>query len=183
MVRGVILATDGVCDSQVEYAFYRLQEEGALVDVLTPGGEAVAGSRGGEWDDSVSLSTCAAVERYDLVIVPSGVRVDAFDGTALRSWLRAHDAARTVLAAIGDGVGVLARLGVLRGHRASGPPAASSEMPNDDVEWCDEVVTVDGHVVTAGRGAALPYLVAAALDSTVLRQRADDELTERPAWR
>lgn len=186
MVRGVILATDGISDTQLEYAFYRLLEEGALVDVLTPGGEPIAGRNGVDLGDPVPIGACPPT-RYDVVIVPEGVRVDAFDEAALRSWLRTHDAQYTVLAAIGDGVCVLGRTGLLAGHRASGPPTGpggspTAENPIHGVEWRDDLVTVDGHVVTAGAGSALPYLVAAALDSIVLRQHAADELIEQPTW-
>ena len=184
MSRGVILAADGVDDTQFEYVRHRLREDGMLVDIVSPCGGPLRGRRGLRVPDSMAVEETVGTDRYDVAVLPGGEWVDSLDyDGAVRPWLRAHVEQNTVLAAIMDGVDVLERMGLLVGYRASGSrPADANTDSLEGVEWTDELVTVDGTLVTANDPEALPYLVAAALDNVVLRQPTDDELVERPAW-
>lgn len=182
MSRGVILTTDGFDAVQFEYVRHRLREDGMLVDVVSPHGGPLEGTRNLRVADSVAVEEAVEADRYDLVVVPGGERLAGIaDDAAVRTWLRAHVERRTVVGAIAEGIDVLDRSGLHVGRHAAGSRTAERES-SEAVEWRDELVTVDGNLVTARDPDALPYFVAAALDNVVLRQRADDDLVERPAW-
>ena len=71
MKRAVIIAGNGVEDSEFVYPFYRLQEAGVRVDVAIAGDKAVKGKYGMSFEPTLACAELDA-DRYDLVVLPGG---------------------------------------------------------------------------------------------------------------
>lgn len=182
MTRGLILATEGVADSHLEYAYHRLREDAILVDVASSGGGTIRGDRGTRWD-TVRVASLPAGRRYDLVVLPGGDAAAGLvdDGTT-REWLVEYLDAGGIVCALADGVRCLVAIGALRGRLVAGPSERRAEIEAADATPTGEAVTVDGPFVTVRDTEALPFGIAAALASVAIPQDAASDASERPAW-
>lgn len=180
MARGLLLATSGFSEPQLEYAYHRLREDAVLVDVASPGGGTISGDRGAEWE-TIAVSDIDERRRYDLVVFPGGVDGLA-DHEPTAELLSAHLEAGGVVCAVADGARVLASLGALDGLLVTGYPGGDGELAAAGAVPTEEAVTVDGTVVTVRDSEALPFGIAAALGSVAIPQDPASVAVERPHW-
>lgn len=182
MTRGLILTGDGYAGTQLEYAYHRLRENAVLVDVASPGGGPVRSDRGSEWE-STALSELPPERRYDLVVIPGGdAPTRLADDAAVREWLAEYLDAGGIVCGVGEGVVLLADVGILDGRMATGPASERERLSSAGAIPTDEAVTIDGTIVTTRNTDALPFGIAAGLGSVAIPQDPASVAVERPHW-
>lgn len=148
------------------YPTYRLTEEGYSVDVLTPdGGPALRGHSGMALERFITVKgpiAQANPEAYDAVVCPGGFSADKLRANPhVQAFLRHLDAHGKPIAHYGHGAWITLSAGVLKGRKAVAPSQIRSDLEHAGVTWCDELVVVDGHILS-GRdwGALCKALIA-----------------------
>ena len=167
-MRGIVLATDGVEDSEFNYPFYRLQEAGVEVDVATPDGEAIEGKTGYEFEADYAIDEHDAerwADEYDLLVVPGGyspenLRLEAPEAADI---VAAFDEAGQPIAAICHGAQLLISAGILEGRTITGYWSLEEDVENAGAEFVDEAVVVDDTLVTARVPDDLPAFMSETL--------------------
>jgi protease I len=155
-MKALILAADGVEDSELLYPYYRLKEHGAEVHVATPGGRGITGKHGYEIAADLALADAVA-DPYDVLVLPGGKAPEAvrLDGTAVAVTRKMMEAGKPV-AAICHGTQVLMSAGVLEGRRATCWKGVRDDLTAAGAEYADEEVVVDGNLVTSRCPQDLP---------------------------
>lgn len=131
--------------------------------------------------------------RLDLLLVPGGIGTrGAVDDAALMSWIRERAARAELVMSVCTGAGLLARAGVLDGHRATTNKLAFSwvESQGPKVEWVRRARWVrDGKLFTsAGVSAGMDMALAVIADlygdatSTKVADIAEYEPHRDPDW-
>ncbi len=138
-----------------------LRRAGAQVVVAGVTGLTITASRG------VTLTADAPIERcldrsYELIALPGGMpgAEHLRDCKDLTDLLKAHDQAEKMIAAICAAPQViLAHHDILKARRATGHPAFTTAIANQDA--IEERVVIDGHLITSqGAGTALEFSLA-----------------------
>ncbi len=147
-------------DPEFWYPYYRMMEAGAQVIVVgTADGDGVVASKHG-YPAEIDLRADVAlieVEVFDGVIVPGGWAPDR-----LRRCEKTLELVRAlfddgkVVAAICHGAQVLISADIVRGKRMTSAPAIKDDMRNAGSVWVDEVVVVDGNVISSRSPPDLP---------------------------
>lgn len=121
--------------------------------VFSPDGEPVQASNGMTVMADASM---AVIERFPMVFVCSSFDPQLYESKALLNCLRRLDRQGTVLGGLDTGTHVLARAGLLGGHRVTmhweSLPGFAEEFP--DIEASSELFEVDRKRVTCSGGTA-----------------------------
>ena len=153
-MRAIVLATDGVADSELNYPYYRLQEEDVSVDVATPDGDAIEGEHGYEFEADHAIDDHEPewwADEFDLVVVPGGyspenLRLEAPEAAEI---VAAFDEAGQPIASICHGAQLLISADVLEGREVTGYWSLEEDVENAGAEFVDEAVVVDENLVTS----------------------------------
>ena len=148
--RAAILVAQGFQDEEFVYPYYRMQEEGWEVDVLTPGGLRVTGKYG------IPARATRAVEstfeaNYRAIVIPGGFESpDRLRMIAdVRAKVRAHFDSGALIAAICHGPWVCISAGVVKGKRVTGYTSIKDDLVNAGGMYQDDPVVTDGNLITA----------------------------------
>lgn len=148
--RAVIITGPGFEDTEFFYPFYRLQEAGFAVDVVTTDGKPALGKFGIIASPNATISDLNT-EKYDLVIIPGGHeapdRVRQSQGVL--NFIRDMYNANKAISSICHGPWVLVSAGILRGKRVTCYKGCKDDLVNAGALYIDEGVVVDGRLVTA----------------------------------
>lgn len=155
-MKALILAADGVEDSEFFYPYYRLQEEGIEVDVASPDGARITGKHGYGFEPNLSISGADASD-YDLLVLPGGkgpesVRLEPKAVEIARKMLEAD---KTV-AAICHGAQVLISADLVRGRKATCWKGIRDDLKAAGADYLDREVVVDGNLITSRQPDDLP---------------------------
>jgi protease I len=155
-MKALILAADGVEDSELLYPYYRLKEEGIEVHVATPGGRDVTGKHGYAISADLDLADVDP-DAYDLLVLPGGKAPETvrLDETAVAATRKMMDDGKPV-AAICHGAQVLVSADVLKGKRATCYKAVRDDLKAAGADYADEEVVVDGNLITSRCPSDLP---------------------------
>jgi len=155
-MQALILAADGVEDSELLYPYYRLKEAGIEVHVATPGGRDITGKHGYAVAADLALSDVDP-SAYDVLVLPGGKAPETvrLDKTAVAVTRKMMDAGKPV-AAICHGPQILISADVLQGRRATCYKAVRDDLLASGAEYVDEEVVVDGNLVTSRCPSDLP---------------------------
>lgn len=164
----LILTADGFEDSEFSYPYYRLQEAGWDVDVMTPGGEAVEGKHGYVFEadrgfESVDPATLAA--EYDLLVLPGGGGPEALrtEAPVAADVVAAFDDTDTPIASICHGVQLMISADILEGREVTGYWPLEVDVENAGATYVDEAAVVDDNLVSARHPGDLPQWLSAVL--------------------
>ncbi len=148
-MKALILAADGVEDSEFFYPYYRLQEEGIEVDVASPDGAKITGKHGCSFETSLSIADADA-SGYDLLVFPGGK-----GPAAVRLEPKAVEIARRMLetdktvAAVCHGPQVLISADLVRGRKATCWKGIRDDPKAAGADYLDQEVVVDGNLITS----------------------------------
>jgi protease I len=148
--RSVIIISHAVEDTEFAYPFYRLQEEGIMVDVATKGKINVEGKWGLPIIATVDADKIKASE-YDIFVIPGGYespdRVRQISNVL--NVLREADQARKIIASICHGPWVLISAGIVRGRKLTCYVGCKDDLINAGANYVDSPVVVDHNIITA----------------------------------
>lgn len=150
MKRAVIIVAQGVEDSEFLYPYYRLQEEGFLVDVATKGKSHVVAKHGNPISATVDAEDIKESE-YDLAIVPGGHespdRVRQIKNVL--QFLQDFDSKQKVIASICHGPWVLVSAKIVSGRKVTCYVGCKDDIINAGAEYSEAPFVVDNNLVTS----------------------------------
>ncbi|MCL8209376.1 MAG: type 1 glutamine amidotransferase [Actinomycetia bacterium] len=166
--RIALLIGPGFEESEAIYPFYRLQEEGARVEVLgvDAPGQPVAGKHGVPMTVDRSVRDAAA-DQYDALVLPGGRGPDAIRANPdVIRLTQQFFAQKKPVAAICHGPQILISADVLRGVRCTSYKSVAPDVKNAGALYEDRetVVDPDAKLVTARQPSDLPAWLRATID-------------------
>jgi protease I len=160
-MRVAVLATDGAEESEVEAPAEALRAAGAKVQIVALHGGRIQAYRGdevgGTFDVSIAVSI-ARPENYQALLIPGGLRSAQALGPRreVAAFIQAMAQQGSPVAAIGDGVGLLATAGLADGMTLTSARELRGELEQAGASWVDRDVVNDGSLVTSRTPADLP---------------------------
>lgn len=150
-VRKIVLITGpGFEDVEVIYPYYRLLEEGFVVDVTTNTNDEVFGKHGIAMKPTISLVGLSA-KKYDAVIIPGGLeapdRLRQID-EVLR-FIREMFQSGKIVSSICHGPWVLISAGILENKNATCYIGMKDDLKNAGAIYLRKNVVVDGNLITS----------------------------------
>lgn len=168
--RIAILATDGVEQTELQEPQSTLKTAGATVDVVSPKGGEIRAWKMKDWGDTIKVDKTledVVTSNYDALVLPGGViNPDhlRMDEKAVRFVRDFYHTGKPV-AAVCHGPSTLIEAGVVRGKKMTSWPSLKTDLKNAGAEWADEVVIVDGNLITSRKPDDLPTFSRAIVDS------------------
>lgn len=156
--RVLVLATDGVEQSEIKTPRDRLSEAGAKVDVVAPqdrgNPSTIRSWKGKDWGEDIPVDRdleAIDMAEYDALVIPGGVinpdhlRTNTDAVQLVRDWYHCGKP----LAAICHGPWLLAEAGILEGKRVTSYTSIKTDIVNAGADWRDEAVVVDNGLITS----------------------------------
>jgi deglycase len=152
--RIAILATDGFEQSELMVPKQRLEEAGAMVDVISLKTGEIWGWKNGDWGEPIEVDRtidAVNIDEYDALVIPGGqinpdlLRADK-DAVAL---VRDFFASKKPLAAICHAPWVLIEAGIAKGRRMTSYHSMATDVKNAGATWIDREVVVDEGLITS----------------------------------
>jgi protease I len=155
-------------DIEATYPYYRLQEEGAEVELIgTEAGQELTGKRGQALITDRGASDFSAGD-LDLLVIAGGFGPDKLRmDEGVQRLVREMDIAGKPLAFICHAGWVPASAGILEGRRMTSHPNIADDCRNAGARWEDSEVVVDGNLVSSRRPDDLPAFMAALIEVAV----------------
>ncbi|SET86947.1 type 1 glutamine amidotransferase domain-containing protein [Paracoccus homiensis] len=163
--RILIMATDGFEQSELEVPRDELRTAGAIVEIASPGGNAIRGWKDGDWGETVQVDrTIAEVDAgvYHALVLPGGqINPDRLrtEEAAVKLVQAFHDAGK-IVAAICHGPWLLVEAGVAKGRRMTSYNSIRTDLENAGVIWEDQEVVADRGLITSRSPDDLPAFCA-----------------------
>lgn len=132
-------------DSETLYPFYRLKEEGAFVEVVSPAepGSSIAGNAGIALKVDHSVDTARA-DQYDALVIPGGRSPDRIRANPeVQRFVREFFEGHKPVASVCHGPQVLINAGVVRGVRMTSWASVAQDVRNAGGLYEDSEVVVD----------------------------------------
>lgn len=162
--RVAILTADNTQDLEFFYPYYRLNEEGYDVDVITPRGGAFEGKQGMGLKETMSLADARPGD-YALLYIPGGkAPAELRKNDAVIAFVRDFAKTGKPIAAICHGPQLLISAGIAAGKRMAAWPEVRKELEEAGAVFVDEALVEDGQFITARRPGDLPRHMWGVLD-------------------
>ena len=150
MKKAVIITAPNFQDEEFTYPYYRLLEEGYVVDIATPDKVVVYGKYGVPAKPSIDTRDLRA-SNYDLVILPGGF--EAPDRLRIKkevlSFVKEMYESNKIVAAICHGPWICISAGIMKGKRATGYMSIADDIRNAGATYLEEDVVIDGNLITS----------------------------------
>lgn len=153
-VRVAILVSDGFEELELLDPKWTLDHAGASMLVIAPTKNNVTGSNRGREQKEVPVDIAlksAKAEDFHALLLPGGrasAKQLANNDDAVE-FVRHFVRAGKPVAAIGEGLGILLRAGVLRGRRVTRGTLSEEELKNAGANYSNENLVRDGNLITA----------------------------------
>ncbi len=165
MSKGIVLLESGFQEAELIYPYYRMQEAGYDVDLVSEKkGEVYEGEYGYKFKSDKAAKDVDP-SNYEFLIIPGGrgpdrmrIKEDIVElvGKAVENDL--------VIAAICHGAQVLIEADVVKGKKATCWKSVGTDLKNAGANYVDEEVVVDGKLVTSRMPPDLPAFTKEILD-------------------
>jgi protease I len=169
--RIAVLATNGFEQSELTEPKRLLEEAGAKVDVISPGGvKQIKGWSKKDWGDTVKVDVAlkdAKSQSYDALVLPGGVmnpdllRLEPAAIALIRSF---GDAGKPI-AAICHGPWTLIDADLVKGRKVTSWPSLRNDLENAGALWVDSEVVCDGQLITSRKPDDIPAFAGALIDA------------------
>lgn len=162
--RVAIITADNTQDLEFFYPYYRLNEAGYMVDVLTPEGGAFKGKMGMGLQETKSINDAHAND-YALVYIPGGkAPAELRKNEKVISFVQEFARSGKPIAAICHGPQVLVSAGLVSGKKISAYPEVATEIRDAGGNFADEALAIDGQFITARVPGDLPRHLCGVMD-------------------
>ncbi|MEF8832542.1 MAG: type 1 glutamine amidotransferase domain-containing protein [Candidatus Thermoplasmatota archaeon] len=157
MSKTIVLLENGFEDTELTYPYYRLQEAGLEVDLVSEEAKNVYESKNGQRIESHKAAEDIDVSDYDLLVIPGGKGPDRMRIKEPIVNL-AQDAVDNdlVIASICHGAQLLIETDLLEGKKATCYYSVRTDLENAGAEFLDQKVVVDENLVTSRHPGDLP---------------------------
>ena len=148
---------------------HALEQEGAIVDIVSPQATEVKGWQHKAWGDTFQVDrplSKATSGDYDALLLPGGVmnpdklRMNEEAVNFVREFVRS----RKPIAAICHGPWTLIDAEGVRGRKMTSWPSLRTDLRNAGAHWVDEQVVVDNGLVTSRKPDDIPAFNAKAIE-------------------
>ena len=152
----LIISADNFEDTELLVPYYRMLEEGHIVDIASMKKGKIKGKKGYEAEANKALKDVHP-EDYDILILPGGKAPEAIrkEQKALEITRDFFDNNKPV-AAICHGPQILITAGLMKGKHATCYRSVVPEMQEAGVNYEDKEVIVDGNLITSRQPSDLP---------------------------
>lgn len=162
--RAAILTADDTEDLEFFYPYYRLSEEGYMVDVITPNGGEFKGKKGLGLKETLKLESVNP-SGYALIYIPGGkAPAELRKNEKAISFVREFALSGKPIAAICHGAQLLVSAGLVKGKRIAAWPEVKDEIEEAGGTFVDESLVEDGKFITARKPGDLPHHLAGVLN-------------------
>ncbi len=152
----LIVSADQFEDSELLVPYYRLREEGIVVDIASLARGKIRGKHGYEVEANLAIAEVDP-EQYAALVLPGGKAPARLRGErAVQEIVQHFFHAGKPVSAICHGPQILASAGVLTGRTATCYQAVADELRRAGARYRDAEVVVDGNLVTARKPSDLP---------------------------
>ncbi len=155
-MKALIISADQFEDTELLVPLYRLQEDGAHVDIASRQSGKITGKHGYEVAVNKTLDEVNPAD-YDILVLPGGKAP-----ASVRKEQKALEIAKTFfrmrkpIAAICHGPQILISAGLLEGRKATCYRTVEQELKNAGGSYEDREVVIDGNLVTSRQPSDLP---------------------------
>ena len=154
----MVIANKGFRDEELSKPLKYFKDEGFSVDIASTALSTAEGMLGMRIKPDIIIEEIKLEDYKALVLIGGIGATTLWDSGALAYKLKQADLENQVVAAICIAPIVLAKVGMLKGKRATVWPQESQRLIDYGVEYVFEDVVVDGNLITAsGPGAALSF--------------------------
>ncbi len=154
--RVAIITDDGVEDIEFLYPYYRLNEAGYDVDVITAAGGAFKGEHGTGLKTSQPIVDVGSGD-YELIYLSGGkAPAELRKNGDVLSFVKKFAASGRAIAAVCHGPQILITAGLVRGKQMACWPEVREELEQAGGIYVDEALVEDGQFITARMPGDLP---------------------------
>ena len=154
-MKALIITSQLVQDHEFIYPFYRLKEEGILVDVYNQTNQIVKGFFGTKIppqkeDNIISLENLN-IDEYDLLILPGGVKsmeILRLDKKAIQTVIKFNEK-KKLIAAICSGTMMLISAEIIKNKNVTGYYAWKQDIINAGGNFIDSPCVEDNNLITS----------------------------------
>lgn len=144
-----IITEDEVEDIEFFYPYYRFNEEGYEVDVITENGGEFKGKSGLGLKDSKAIDQVED-DDYEMVYLPGGKAPQKLrKNEIVLDFVRNIANKGKIVAALCHGPQVLISAGLVKGKKISAYPEVKEELEKAGAIYVDEALQIDGQYITA----------------------------------
>lgn len=153
-------------EKELWYCYYRFLEEGAIVQLVSPGAERnFIGKNGYPATADVNISDIDAKD-FDAVIVPGGFAPDYLRRSEkMVNFVKEMHEQRKIVAAICHGVWMFASAEILQGKKATAYFSIKDDIRHAGAIFSDEPVVEDGNIITSRNPDDLPFFCAKIIEA------------------
>ncbi len=152
-------------DIEFWYPYYRMQEEGAEVEIIAPQKGEYKGKHGVKATADKAIDD-VNFEEYDAVIIPGGFSPDYMRRSdAMVDFVRQMDNSKKVVAAICHGAWLPASADILKGKKLTSFHSIKKDLENAGAEWTNLPVVKSGNLITSRNPNDLPQFCTAIIEA------------------
>jgi len=168
MKRSIIISGNQAQDHEFIYPFYRLLEEGILVDVCMLEGNPVKGILGTPLppnkNQPVKSINEIKVKDYDILILPGGVKAmeKVRQNKDIINFISEFNKQKKIIACICSGAQLLISAKVVKGRKIAGYYSMKDDLENAGANYTDLPAVVDDNIITTAHYKDMgPWMKAA----------------------
>lgn len=182
----LIIATDGFEQSELIEPKQLLEDTGAQTVVASLDEGEIKGWKDGNWGESVTVDMLVdnvSVDDYAALLLPGGqMNPDILRmNDKVISLVREFDKADKPIAAICHAPWLLAEAGIIRGKVVTGWPSIRTDLTNAGGAVIDQMVAVDGNLITSRMPSDIPAFTKALKDAVGMRKAGNDAASKQAA--
>lgn len=148
--RAIIITGPGYEDVEATYPYYRLKEEGVVVEVATSNDKGVKGKYGYPLEPTIKIQDLREKD-FDLVVIPGGHEAPdrVRQNEHILKFVQKMYEKNKLISSTCHGPWVLISAGIIRGKKATCYKGMKDDLINAGAIYSDEPVLVDGNIVTS----------------------------------
>lgn len=155
----LIISGDKCDDSEIQYPYFRLLEEGYEVDIAAKEKGEISAKHYLKITANISIDEIDP-KTYDGLVLPGGTAPEKIRQIPYVSEIvNSFNSDGKPIAAICHGQQILISSGILSGRKATCYPGIKDDLINAGATYFDERVVCDGNLVTSRRPEDLPYFM------------------------
>lgn len=155
-------------DTEATYPYYRLQEAGAVVELVgAEAGKELTGKKGQDLTTDTAAADLSADE-LDVLVIAGGFGPDKLrTDEGVKALVREMDEQGKPIGFICHAGWVPISAGIVEGRRVTSYPTIADDLRNAGAEWEDAEVVTDGNLVSSRRPDDLPAFMRALIGVAV----------------